>query len=146
MNLKFSTPIPLSFTSVRDKFNKDLFIYLAPPMIPFKLVRFDGCQKNHEVHINLGFRPLTQKWISLISFEETNPQGWSFIDEGKELPWPLKSWKHHHRVDKISEKESLIVDDIHYECCNGLMTILMKPFLWWVFSLRPSRYKKYFQG
>jgi ligand-binding SRPBCC domain-containing protein len=146
MKLLFSKLIPLPLEKVRDQFNRDLFMYLAPPVIPFELVRFDGCLKNHEVHINLGFKPFTQKWISLITFEGTDHRGWSFIDEGKRLPWPLKSWKHHHRVDRISERECKIVDDITYECHPGFMTLLMKPFLWWVFSLRPSRYQKYFLG
>jgi ligand-binding SRPBCC domain-containing protein len=146
MKLLFSTHLPLPLERVRDQFNRDLFIYLAPPVIPFELVRFDGCLKNHEVHINLGFKPFTQKWISLITFEGTDHQGWSFIDEGKRLPWPLKSWKHHHRVDRISERECKIVDDITYECHPGFMTLLMKPFFWWVFSSRPSRYQKYFLG
>jgi ligand-binding SRPBCC domain-containing protein len=146
MKLQFSTPIPLPFQKVRDQFNEALFVYLAPPLIPFELIRFDGCKKNHEVHISLGVKPFTQTWVSLITFEESNSLGWSFIDEGKRLPWPLKYWKHHHKVDKISDQECMIVDDITFECQSTMMSFMIWPFLWWVFSLRPKRYRRYFIG
>jgi ligand-binding SRPBCC domain-containing protein len=145
MKLLFETPIKLPFETVRDKFNRDLFIYLSPPGIPFDLKKFDGCKKGDEVHIDLGFGFLKQKWVSEITFEETNEKGWSFIDEGRILPWPLKSWRHHHRVDKISDTECVIADDIEYECITNSLTILMKPFLWSVFSIRPKRYKHFFK-
>lgn len=146
MKLYFKTPIALPFEKVRDGFSRDLFTYLSPSFIPSELERFDGCKTNDEVHIRLGPSPLSQKWISLITFEETNAAGWSFIDEGKVLPWPLRYWKHHHRVDKISANECCIVDDIEYRCIHPVFDVLMKPMLWSVFAIRPKRYKTYFKG
>lgn len=146
MKLFFKTPISKPFEKVRDGFTRDLFVYLSPSFIPSELIRFDGCKKNDEVHIKLGPGPISQKWISLITFEETNAAGWSFIDEGKVLPWPLRYWKHHHRVDKISSNECCIVDDIEYACTNKLLDTLVKPFLWSVFAIRPKRYQTYFKG
>lgn len=145
MKLIFETPIALPFEKIRDRFDQDLFLYLSPPLIPSRLKRFDGCKKGDEVHIELGPSPLSQQWVSLITSDETNERGWSFIDEGKVLPWPLKYWKHHHRVDKISETESMIVDDIQYECAPAFLTPVMKPFLWSVFAIRPARYKNFFK-
>jgi ligand-binding SRPBCC domain-containing protein len=146
MKLLFETPIALPFEQIRDQFNRELFIHLSPGIMPFDLKRFDGCQKGHEIHIELASGPLKQEWVSLITLEETNASGWSFIDEGKVLPWPLKYWKHHHRVDKIGPSQSLIVDDITYECSPGFLTPLIKPFLWSVFAIRPGRYKTFFEG
>jgi ligand-binding SRPBCC domain-containing protein len=145
MKLYFETPISRPFEEVRDRFNRDLFIYLAPEIIPFELKKFDGCKTGDEVHISLGPQGFKQEWVSLITFEETTEKGWSFIDEGKVLPWPLKSWKHHHRVDKISESECRIVDDIQYECSPGFLNACMKPFFWSMFFIRPGRYKKFFK-
>lgn len=147
MKLIFKTPINRPFEKVRDGFTQDLFIYLAPPLIPFRLKRFDGCKKGQEVHIEMSPLPcVKQDWVSVMTFEETNAQGWSFIDEGKVLPWPLNRWKHHHRVDRVDENRCLIVDDISYECAPAFLGPLIKPFLWMVFAIRPGRYKKYFQG
>lgn len=145
MKLYFETPIKLPYEKIRDRFNRDLFIYLSPLFIPFNLKRFDGCKKGDEIHLELGPNGFSQDWISLITFEETNASGWSFIDEGKVLPWPLKYWKHHHRVDRISATESRIVDDIQYECSFAILSYLIRPFMWSVFAIRPGRYQKFFK-
>jgi ligand-binding SRPBCC domain-containing protein len=144
MKLLFETPVPQPVGVIKAGFTRELFQYLDPGFIPSELLRFDGCHPGNEVHIAIGVPGLRQKWISIITAEEETEQGWSFIDEGKVLPWPLKKWKHHHRVDKISASESSIVDDIQYECSPAFLTPLMKPFLWMVFAVRPSRYKKFF--
>lgn len=141
MNLLFKTRIPLPCERIRDQFNRELFIFISPPLIPFSLKRFDGCRKGDEVHIKL----FAQQWVSVMTFEETNASGWSFIDEGKTLPWPLSNWKHHHRVDRIGSTESEIVDDIHYECSPSWMAYVLRPILWSVFAIRPKRYKKFFK-
>lgn len=145
MKLIFRTPLSQPVEKIKEGFNRDLFIYLSPPLIPFDLKRFDGCMAGDEVHIELGVFPLRQKWVSLITFEETNQKGWSFVDEGKILPWPLTYWRHHHRVDRISDNESEIVDDITFKCSPFFLTPLIKPFLWALFSIRPGRYKKFFK-
>jgi len=145
MKLYFETPVKMPYEKIRDRFTRDLFLFLSPGFIPFNLKRFDGCKKGDEIHLILGPNGFSQNWISLITYEETNASGWSFIDEGKVLPWPLSYWKHHHRVDKISATESRIVDDIQYECSPSFLTPLIRPFLWSVFAIRPERYKKYFK-
>lgn len=145
MKLKFETNINLSVEVIRDQFGQELFEVLAPGIIPFRLLRFDGCKKGDEIRIKLGFPGLEAEWMSLITFEETNALGWSFIDEGKILPWPLKFWKHHHRVDRISATESKIVDDISFDCHPHFLTPFIKPILWAVFAIRPRRYKNFFK-
>lgn len=141
MRLHFETNINLPFEKVRDQFDQKLFLYLSPKFIPFKMNRFDGCKAGDEYHLQV----LSGEWKGTITFEETNASGWSFIDEGKVLPWPLKNWKHHHRVDKISATECRIVDDINFECFSSVFNILVKPFLWAVFAIRPKRYQSYFK-
>lgn len=146
MNLKFETLVPLPYQTIKNKFDKELFIYLSPDIIPFKLKRFDGCRLNDEIHILLGMAVIKQEWISIITDEKEADHGWYFVDEGKKLPWPLKTWKHVHRVDRLGDQESRIVDDITYDCGNEILNRLMKPFLWSVFVIRPGRYHKFFQG
>ena len=144
MKILFNTPIALPVEEIQKSFDEKLFTYLSPQLVPFRLLRFDGCKKGDEIHIEFGLRGGMQKWVSLITAEGTTDKGWSFVDEGKVLPWPLSYWKHHHRVDKVNETESMIVDDIEYECTPALMAPLISPFIWSMFALRPYRYKKYF--
>lgn len=145
MNILFETTIHLPFEKVKEGFTKELFIHLSPKVVPFELKRFDGCGEGDEIHINLGTSFAGQKWISVITHEKTDADGWSFIDEGKVLPWPISRWKHHHRVDKVGKKESNIVDDIFFECSPSFFGPLLRPFLWGVFSIRPRRYREFFK-
>ncbi len=146
MILNFKTPLPHSVEKIRQGFTRDLFVFISPGFIPFQLKRFDGCKKGDKIHIALGISFIAQQWVSLVTFEGTDSRGWSFIDEGKKLPWPLSYWKHHHRVDKVSDKESIIVDEINFECSPAFLTPLVKPFLWYVFSIRPKRYRSFFEA
>lgn len=145
MKLLFKTRVDLPFERIRDQFNRELFEYLSPSWVPFKIKRFDGCKKGDEVHVELGPALSAQQWVSIMTFEETNASGWSFIDEGKVLPWPLSNWKHHHRVDRIGPMESEIVDDIYFECSPSWMAFVIKPILWQTFAIRPKRYKNFFK-
>lgn len=146
MKMLFRTPLNLSYEEVKAGFNRELFEFLAPQWAAFNLERFDGCKVNDEVHIELNLLGMKKKWVSLITHEGEDSSGWSFIDEGKVLPWPLAKWKHHHRVDKISDSRSEIVDDIEFEVRNPALGKLIYPVLWSSFAIRPDLYKKYFEG
>ena len=145
MKLEFKTPLKRSFQDIQSGFDINLFTILSKGLMPFAIKRFDGCKKNDEIHINIGIPPIHFRWVSLVTFDETNASGWSFIDEGKVLPWPLIYWQHHHRVDRISEHESIIVDSIQYECSPKFLGRLIWPVMWIVFSVRPDRYRQYFK-
>jgi len=145
MNLEFRTPIKRPFQDIQARFDSELFLRLSKGLLPFNMERFDGCKKGDEIHIKIGMWPFKFRWVSLISYEETNASGWSFIDEGKVLPWPLIYWKHHHRVDRISATESTIVDSIQYECSPTFLGKLIWPVMWMVFAKRPKRYRQYFE-
>jgi ligand-binding SRPBCC domain-containing protein len=142
MKILFETNINAPLEFVKNGFNKELFDYLAPFFIGTTVVRFDGCHTSDEVHLEMG--PLKQKWVSVITHFEEDDQHWCFIDEGSILPWPLGRWKHTHLLKRVNN-ETLIIDDIVYECHHPLLNYLMYPFLWAVFAIRPRRYKKYFK-
>jgi ligand-binding SRPBCC domain-containing protein len=145
MKFEFRTSIKKSFQEIKSNFDQELFVHLSKGILPFEIERFDGCEKDNEIHIKIGIWPLKISWVSWISFEETNASGWSFIDEGKVLPWPLIYWHHHHRVDRIGPTESLIVDSIQYKCSSKFLGTLIKPLLWVIFAMRPKRYRQYFK-
>jgi hypothetical protein len=52
-----------------------------------RLLRFDGCQQGDEVHLELGFWPLRQSWVSLITSQQTSTEKIVFVDEGQRLPF-----------------------------------------------------------
>jgi ligand-binding SRPBCC domain-containing protein len=145
MRLLFETELNTPQEKIIAGFDRELFIFLSPPGVKVDLVRFDGCKKGDEVHLHIRSGGLQQEWVSLITEDSHTAQEWSFVDEGKKLPWPLKKWRHHHRVLSTGDKTSKIIDDINFECALGLSP-LMYPILWASFAVRPGRYRKFFQG
>lgn len=142
INLKFECPVAASLNQVVEGFNEELFKALKPPLLQLELSRFDGCKIGDEVHLKVGLG-LKLPWISLITDQQNGEDFWFFIDEGKQLPPPLKKWKHIHKVQE-REKGSLIVDDIYFTTNNAFLDQIMKPAMSFQFSSRYAVYQKVF--
>ncbi len=139
MNLKISTAVATPHKVVFAAFNEKLFLALKPPLLPMKLLRFDGCNVGHEVHIDLGL----QVWISLITESVQNEEECYFVDEGSQLPFPLSSWRHLHLIKK-NKDHTLIIDDITFSSGFVLLDFFLYPFLYFMFWLRQPVYRKFF--
>jgi ligand-binding SRPBCC domain-containing protein len=146
VKLVFETEIARSFLIVKSRFNLNLFLALKPPLVQMVVSRFDGCSPGNEIHLNLNTLGNQSKWVSVITHEMQDSGEWSFVDEGKFMPWPLATWRHHHRVVSLGDNSSKIIDDISFECVHSWMNVFMYPVLWFTFAIRPHRYKKFFQG
>lgn len=145
MKLHFETAISLPFLEIKPKFDRELFAYLKPPAVEVEVERFDGCLKGDEIHLQIKLLGNKQKWVSLITQEETTDEHWLFVDEGKVLPWPISSWRHIHKVQKVDEQNSKIIDDITYECKPQSLGFFAAPMLWLSFAIRPYKYQQYFR-
>lgn len=143
MRLVLRTKVDGNYKEVMNKFDRDLFLALAPPFPKIELKEFTGSQKGDVVKIRFK-APVNKDWVSDITGHGSTDDEAYFIDEGRVLPWPLKKWKHIHIVRKISENESEIVDDINYGAGNRLMSVLMYPALLLGFLPRKRIYKRYF--
>ncbi|WKV13787.1 hypothetical protein [Marivirga harenae] len=146
MHLRLKTKVNQDFLSVKSGFDEKLFLSLNPPFPPVNLKEFGGCETGDRVHLELNFIFFKQDWISKITFDNTSDSVFEFVDEGIKLPFFLKSWKHHHVVEKIDENESSIIDDIEFKSPSILMDYLLKPVLWLQFAYRKPIYKKIFQA
>jgi ligand-binding SRPBCC domain-containing protein len=144
MHLKIKTVVKQNYLKVKTGFTKELFLSLNPPFPPVVLKEFGGCEKSDIVHLRLNFILFKQDWISEITYDRTDAKVFEFIDEGKKLPFFLKSWKHHHLVNNIDGERSEIVDDIHFKTPFMLMDYLMYPVLWLQFAYRKPIYRKLF--
>jgi ligand-binding SRPBCC domain-containing protein len=146
MKLLFETKIDNTIATIKSGFNLDLFVALKPPFMSMNVERFDGCSPGHEVHLAINMLGKKQRWVSVITQEQNDAKEWSFVDEGRIMPWPLASWRHHHRVVYLDDKSSKIIDDINFECTHSWMNKFMYIALWPSFAVRPRLYKKFFQG
>lgn len=145
MQFIIKTQIDKNYQLIFSKFDVNLFIALKPPFMNLNVLRFDGCKRGDEIHLEMNvFGKFNQKWIGHVSDDFRDENCIYFVDEGALLPFPLKKWKHVHRIDKINEHASYIIDDIKYSTDSDLVDLVIYPFLYIIFSLRVPVYKKIF--
>ncbi len=144
MKLRISTRVNAPLQTVKNGFNQDLFLSLNPPFPPVKLLQFDGCEKGDRVKLELNFIFFRQDWVSDITEDAETTERWYFIDEGTKLPFFLRSWKHHHSVER-NGNGSVIIDDITFSTGMILTDLLMYPALLGQFLYRKPVYKRKFQ-
>lgn len=144
MKITIETPVEQGYLDVKSGFNESLFKKLSPPFPPVKLLRFDGSRKGDFVTLELDFIFFKQKWTSEIIEDRTTELEFYFVDQGVELPFFLKKWKHKHRVISAGIG-SIIRDEIEFEAPFGLMTFLLYPVLWVQFAYRKGIYRMIFK-
>ncbi|TXE14621.1 SRPBCC family protein [Algoriphagus aquimarinus] len=143
MRLELSCQVNQDFLKVKAGFNESLFSKLSPPFPPVNLVRYDGSETGDMVSMELNFLFFKQKWTSKITDNHTDSKEYYFVDEGVELPFFLKRWKHKHRI--IKEGASTIIrDEIEFKAPFGLLSLLLYPALYIQFAYRKPIYKKVF--
>jgi ligand-binding SRPBCC domain-containing protein len=144
MNIRIVSNIGTnSKETVFANFDRKLFLQLAPPFPKLNLVRFDGCIKGNQVHLETDFILFKQKWISLIIENVSSENEIYFVDEGTTLPFPLKTWRHKHIVRQIG-KQVEIEDNIRFSTKNKVADILLYLPLYLLFLYRKPVYKKFF--
>ncbi|MEN2280790.1 hypothetical protein AAGF08_01540 [Algoriphagus sp. SE2] len=144
MEIIIKTQVEQDFLSVKEGFDKTLFKKLSPPFPPVKLLRFDGSKKGDLVSLELNFIFFQQKWVSEIIEDKTTEEEFYFIDQGVELPFFLKYWRHKHRIFKVGEN-SIIQDEISYKAPFLILTWLLYPAMLLQFGYRIPIYKKIFK-
>ena len=89
-----------------------------------EIVEFTGSKTGDKVHIRF-VSPLKTEWISNITADYEDDKEAYFIDEGALLPPGLSYWKHKHIVRKLSEDESMIVDDITFKLPSLIVLLIL---------------------
>ena len=140
MNITLRSKVNAELASVYNRFDADLFSYLLPPGA--QLIAFGGSKTGDIVHLKL---PLAGEWISEITEDGSSEDRCYFIDEGRTLPFPLKTWRHKHILHR-SGKSTIIEDNMTFSTGNGLADLLVFPFLLLSFLPRVWQYKKYFKS
>jgi ligand-binding SRPBCC domain-containing protein len=143
MNIHISTHVKQDYQQVWQGFTKELFLALAPPYTPVEVLRFDGCKKGDEVHLEIQFFLFKQQWHSKIIEQKETENEIYFIDEGIKLPFFLSSWQHKHRIVKQDEG-ALIIDEISFESMQGFGSFSVYPALYLQFASRQAIYQKWF--
>ena len=144
MKFKISTKVSQDYKTVFSKFDLYFFKMLKPPLIGFRVIKFDGCEKGDEVHAEINTLGWRQEWKALITEKTETKDEIYFIDEGLQLPRPLKKWRHKHIIAKFIDS-SIIIDNIAYSTNSFFLDILLYPLIYMQFFLRKGVYKSYFR-
>ena len=144
MRLLIRSIVATPFEQVQKNFDKELFEALLPPPFVARLVRYDGSVPDDEVHMQFHL-PWRSLWISRITHSEQTATTFHFIDEGIQLPFGLRKWKHQHGVIKIDAHKTQIIDDIHFSTGNKILDLLTLPLMFLAFYPRKWQYKSFFK-
>ena len=143
MRLCLQTEVAASPAEVWAGFTEELFLALKPPLMPLRLLRFDGCHQGDLVELSLGPSFMAQRWLSRITEHQDQGPAYHFVDEGEVLPFFLRSWQHSHRLLPHPQGGCIIVDDIEFQAPLGLSALLW-PALYLQFAFRKPVYKRVF--
>ena len=143
MKLRLETLVEQSADEVWAGFDEDLFRQLAPPFPKLKVLHFDGSTTGKTVKAEINFFLFKQIWESIIvDHGENEDQIW-FVDEGKQLPFFLRSWRHEHLILRKNSR-AVIVDQIEYRSPLRVLDWLLYPSMWLQFAYRKPIYRRYF--
>lgn len=143
MNFILKTQVAGNYLEVMKRFDLDLFEALKPVGAKMEVVQFTGSQTDDIVEIKFVW-PIKASWISDITDHGSDDNQAYFIDEGRVLPFPLKSWKHKHIVEKVDDNSCTIIDDITFSSGWKILDIVMYLPVYFSFYHRKRIYRKYF--
>lgn len=142
-SFKIQTKIDSSISQVWSQFNEELLKKISPPFPSVQIIRFDGCSKGDLVILEINLLILKVIWSSQItSFNQDSTQ-FSFVDEGIQVPFGIKKWKHEHSIIKIDEMHCYIQDLVTFKTSFVFLDLILFPFLWGMIFYRKPFYKKY---
>ena len=145
MHLTLRTAVAQPPAQVMAGFTEALFVALAPPFPKLRLVRFDGSRTGDRVEIELDALVARLRWTALITADGQQPDGTLFfVDEGQELPPPLRFWRHRHLVQPRPGGGSVIVDAVEFRTAAPWLDALLYPALWAQFAWRRPIYRRWF--
>ena len=143
MRLKIKTLVNQPWREVFSQFNASLLQKLSPPFPKITLLKFDGCQVQDQVQLELNFFVFKLRWDAIVTENGENNQSAYFVDEGDKLPFFLRSWKHRHVITQRGDK-TVIIDDVNFSTANKLTDFLFYPLIWVQFAYRKLIYRKIF--
>lgn len=143
MNISISTKVQQDYKTVYSRFDVYLFKKLKPWLAGLKVIRFDGCNKNDEIHVELNILGFKHFWKAIVIENHIDEYEIYFVDTGLLLPKPLKIWRHEHKIVKFIDN-CIIIDNIAFSTNNFLLDLLLYPILYLQFYLRKRVYRSYF--
>ena len=126
---------------VKSEFNNILFLKHLTKLLPVKIIEWDGTYDGAKAHLAFWFFG----WRDFIVNHKENSENkisFSFVDEGINLPFYLKNWRHKHEAYK--ENDFIIIkDEVNFTADSKFLDLFLFPLLVMPILIRKIFYKTY---
>lgn len=124
-----------------EVFDFDLLRELSPPLMKPHALIYEGNRPGSRIHFRLATPSGVKNWIGKIDgYGESENEIW-FSDEGIEIPFGIKTWKHKHRLMK-TDYGTIIRDEVEVEFIRPWTALFKLPGIWLQFIYRKTLYEK----
>jgi ligand-binding SRPBCC domain-containing protein len=146
MRFQILTKVQGNHRSVFLRFNHSLLLQLTPPGMRMELLEFQDPQEpNGKIEMRVTILGLIkQEWENAFSDYELGEAECHFVDQGVKMPFPIRLWRHDHRVLADGPDQAIINDDVTFGSGFFLMDWMLFPILWLQFRYRRPIYRRVF--
>ncbi|MCB9233910.1 MAG: hypothetical protein H6581_19795 [Bacteroidia bacterium] len=144
MQIILKTRVDCDFQTVFELFEEELFMALKPPGMRITLREFGGKKVGNIVSLEVKILGIIrQDWYNVITESQEGEEECFFVDEGRRMPFPIKKWRHKHRVIQAGTQTD-IVDEVSFSTGTLLGDWLLRPVIWGQFVYRKPIYRRFF--
>jgi ligand-binding SRPBCC domain-containing protein len=146
MRLQIKTSVQGNHVEVFKRFDHSLLLQLTPPGMRMELLHFEephlpgSCIRIRVTILGL----IRQNWENVFSDYDIGPAECHFVDTGRKMPFPMRRWRHDHRVIADGADRAIINDDVTFETGFLLTDWLLRPIMWLQFRYRRPIYRRLF--
>jgi ligand-binding SRPBCC domain-containing protein len=146
MRFQILTRVQGNHRDVFLKFDHSLLLQLSPPGVHIKLLHIqEPSEPNAYIRLQVTILGIIrQNWENVFSHYELREDECHFVDEGRKMPFPIRYWRHDHRVLADGPDHAIINDDITFKTGFLPLDWLMYPILWLQFRYRQPIYRRVF--
>ncbi|GEL08281.1 SRPBCC family protein [Salisediminibacterium halotolerans] len=137
----YATLIPRPLNDTWDFFQKNENLAAITGFPKVKVFGDHLVEQDAEVKLKLHFGFISLNWHGRIT--ELSAERY-FIDEGEDIPFPFKSWRHVHAFKAVDESTTKMIDRVTFE--SFLPAPLIKLMLSGMFFDRKRQLNKLFSA
>ena len=131
----------VNIQDVYSVFDFRLLAALSPPMMKPEAKLYEGNKHGDQLHFLIRTPIGRFPWKGKVTEENISENEIYFVDEGIEMAFGMRAWKHKHRLIKTNEG-TLIRDEVFFDTKNPVLKYVLLPGVWMQFLYRKPLYEK----
>jgi len=130
--------------NVIARFDVTLLEYVSPPIPKININIYEGGNVGDRMDFTLDFFLFNRRWAGKITERVEKVDEFWFVDEGDQMAFGLRYWRHVHHVKQAGEG-SIITDKVDFRTANSFFDLFLFPAMYLQFLYRKPRYRRYFR-